>query len=49
MKPAEGQPAFLNRLLDRKRGAPYGVAIAAGAIFALMQTPFANAATLTLP
>lgn len=49
MKPAEGQPAFLNRLLDRKRGAPYGVAIAAGAIFALMQTPFVNAATLTLP
>lgn len=49
MKPREGQPKFLNRLLDRKRGAPYGVAIAAGALWALMQTPFAVASALTLP
>ncbi|MGE0830976.1 MAG: prepilin peptidase [Hyphomonadaceae bacterium] len=49
LRPGEGKPAFLNRLLDRKRGAPYGVAIAAGGIFALMSTPLAERALLTLP
>ncbi|MDX2236726.1 MAG: prepilin peptidase [Hyphomonadaceae bacterium] len=32
--PADGRPDFVNRLLNKKRGAPYGVAIAVGAICA---------------
>lgn len=38
-QPHEGRPAFLNRLLDRKRGAPYAVAIAAGGLVALPSLP----------
>lgn len=38
-QPREGRPAFLNRLLDRKRGAPYAVAIAAGGLMALPSLP----------
>ena len=49
VKPDQSRPDFVNRLLNRKRGAPYGVAIAAGAMFALMQTPFADGAPLALP
>jgi prepilin peptidase CpaA len=40
-KPNDTRPAFLNRLLDPARGIPYGVAIAAGAIFTLLQHPLA--------
>lgn len=41
-KPQDGRPAFLNRLLDRQRGAPYAVAIAVGGIAALPSLPFAS-------
>jgi prepilin peptidase CpaA len=41
-KPQEGRPAFLNRLLDPQRGAPYAVAIAAGGLMALPSLPFAE-------
>ncbi|MBI1251609.1 MAG: hypothetical protein GC189_09075 [Alphaproteobacteria bacterium] len=30
--PADGRPAFINRLLSKERGAPYAIAIAVGAI-----------------
>ncbi|MBL8548687.1 MAG: prepilin peptidase [Hyphomonadaceae bacterium] len=43
-KPHTNNPAFLNRLLDRRRGAPYGVAIAAAGLFALAQTPIGESA-----
>lgn len=61
MRPSEAKPAFLNRLLDRKRGLPYGVAIAAGFLLTFAQTqmaqlleaqsadPSAQMALLTLP
>jgi prepilin peptidase CpaA len=48
-KPNATHPAFLNRLLDRRRGAPYGVAIAAAGLFALAHTPIGATALLTLP
>jgi prepilin peptidase CpaA len=52
-KPNATRPAFLNRLLDRRRGAPYGVAIAAAGLFALAHTPIGQEAVkttlLTLP
>jgi Flp pilus assembly protein protease CpaA len=38
-----GGPAFLVRLADPAEGVPYGIAIAAGAIAALPETPFAAA------
>jgi prepilin peptidase CpaA len=41
--PKETYPAFLTRLLSRKKGAPYGVAIAAGALAALPLSPIALA------
>jgi prepilin peptidase CpaA len=39
----ETYPAFFSRLLSRKKGAPYGVAIAAGALVALPFSPIAIA------
>ena len=47
-KPREDRPAFLNRLLDPKRGAPYAVAIAAGGLMALPSLPFAPHALAAL-
>jgi prepilin peptidase CpaA len=47
-KPNAEHPAFLNRLLDRRRGAPYGVAIAAAGLFALAQTPLGESASAGL-
>jgi prepilin peptidase CpaA len=36
--PGEGKPEWANRLLDRKKGAPYAVAISTGGLIALMQS-----------
>jgi prepilin peptidase CpaA len=47
-KPDTNNPAFVNRLLDRRRGAPYGVAIAAAGLFALAQTPIGEHARAML-
>jgi prepilin peptidase CpaA len=41
-KPNDAQPAFVRRLLDPRRGVPYGVAIAIGALAALPQQPLAQ-------
>ncbi|MGE0045125.1 MAG: prepilin peptidase [Hyphomonadaceae bacterium] len=42
MAPSEEKPEFLNRLLDKKRGLPYGVAIAAGFLLTFAQSPLAS-------
>jgi Flp pilus assembly protein protease CpaA len=44
MAPADGRPAFLNRLLDPQRGIPYAVAIAIGAVVSLPAQPVFQAA-----
>ena len=41
--PGPNHPAYLNRLLDPARGAPYAVAIAAGAYFSLPAQPIFRA------
>lgn len=43
IKPRDSHPAFLTRLLSPQKGAPYGVAIAAGALAALPLSPIAVA------
>ena len=48
VKPAEGRPAFVNRLLNVQGGVPYGVAILAGGLMAIGALPFA-VSPLTLP
>lgn len=47
-KPSETRPAFVNRLLKVRGGAPYGVAIMTGGLMALDALPFADIA-LTMP
>jgi prepilin peptidase CpaA len=42
-QPNERLPSFLNRLLDRKKGAPYAVAIAAAGLCVLHLNPIAQA------
>lgn len=44
-KPSDTRPAFVNRLLKVRGGAPYGVAIMTGGLMALDALPFA----LTMP
>lgn len=44
MEPAAHRPAFLNRLLDPKKGIPYAVAIAVGAMASLPAQPVVQAA-----
>lgn len=44
MQPGENRPAFLNRLLDPKKGIPYAVAIAVGAMASLPAQPVVQAA-----
>ncbi|MGE0740569.1 MAG: prepilin peptidase [Hyphomonadaceae bacterium] len=46
--PADGRPAFVNRLLTPKSGVPYGVAIMAGGLMAIPAMPFVLG-PLTLP
>lgn len=41
LKPADGRPAFLNKLLTDKVGVPYGVAILVGGLAALQALPIA--------
>jgi prepilin peptidase CpaA len=41
--PGPNHPAYLNRLLDPSRGAPYAIAIAAGAYFSLPAQPIFRA------
>jgi prepilin peptidase CpaA len=43
IKPKDTHPAFLTQLLTPTKGAPYGVAIAAGALVALPMSPIAAA------
>ena len=40
IKQAETNPAFVNRLLERRAGVPYGVAIMTGGLAALPALPF---------
>jgi len=44
MAPAEGRPAFFNRLLTPTKGIPYAVAIAVGALASLPTQPVVQAA-----
>jgi prepilin peptidase CpaA len=46
--PSESRPAFLNRLLDKARGAPYAIAILAGGLYAIPALPFPIATALSL-
>ncbi len=43
IKPSDRHPAFFTRLLSPQKGAPYGVAIAAGALAAVPFSPIAIA------
>jgi prepilin peptidase CpaA len=40
--PSPAQPAFLNRLVDKANGVPYGVAIAGGGWLSVAHTPLAQ-------
>ncbi len=42
LKPTDGRPAFVNRLLTDKGGVPYGVAIMVGGLMALSALPIAS-------
>lgn len=48
LKPADGRPAFVNKLLTEKVGVPYGVAILVGGLMALRSLPIAST-PLTMP
>lgn len=48
LKPADGRPAFVNKLLTEKVGVPYGVAILFGGLMALRALPIAST-SLTMP
>lgn len=47
-KPSDARPAYVNRLLKVRGGAPYGVAIMTGGLMALDALPFAQS-SLTMP
>ena len=48
LKPADGRPAFVNKLLTEKVGVPYGVAILVGGLVVLRSLPIAST-PLTMP